>query len=119
VGSSRAADDPAADEVGLTCDALRSAADNKREEAERADALAADRGRLLEMSLDFHDHHGDQKCPVCSHGNLTVDWAVAARAALERDQLAAQALTAARAATKQARSAVLKVGARCRCAARI
>ena len=88
---------------------LRSAADNEREEAERADALAADRGRLLEMSLEFHDHHGDQKCPVCGHGSLTADWAVAARAALEQDQLAAQALTAARAATKQARSAVMRV----------
>ena len=106
---------PAAEEVALTCDALRSAADNEREEAERADALAADRGRLLEMSLEFHDHHGDQKCPVCGHGSLTADWAVAARAALEQDQLAAQALTAARAATKQARSAVAEGGARCRC----
>ena len=46
---------PAAEEVALTCDALRSAADNEQEEAERADALAADRGRLLEMSLEFHD----------------------------------------------------------------
>jgi ABC-type hemin transport system ATPase subunit len=100
---------PAAEEVALTCDALRSAADNEREEAERADALAADRGRLLEMSLEFRDHHGDQKCPICGHGNLTADWAVAARAALEQDQLAAQALTVARAATKQARSAVVRV----------
>jgi DNA repair exonuclease SbcCD ATPase subunit len=100
---------PSAEEVTLTCDALRSAAGNEREEAERADALAADRGRLLEMSLEFHDHHGDQKCPVCGQGNLTADWAVAARAALEQDQLAARALTAARAATKQARSAALRV----------
>lgn len=100
---------PSADEVALTCDALRSAADNEREEAERADALAADRGRILELSLEFHDHHGDQKCPVCGHGHLTADWAVAARAALEQDQLAAQALTAARAATKQARLALVRV----------
>ena len=100
---------PSPEEVTLTCDALRSAADNEQEEAERSDALAADRGRLLQISLDFHDHHGDQKCPVCGHGNLTADWAVAARAALERDQLAARALTAARAATSQARSAVLRV----------
>ena len=100
---------PAAEEVALTCDALRSAAENEHEEAKAADALAADRGRLLEMSLEFHDHHGDQKCPVCGHGNLTADWAVAARAALEQDQHAAQTLTAARAATQQARSAVTKV----------
>lgn len=100
---------PGDEEVALTCDALRSAADNEQEEAGRSDALAADRGRLLAMSLEFHDHHGDQKCPVCGHGNLTADWAVAARAALEQDQLAAQALTAARAATNQARSAVIKV----------
>ena len=100
---------PSPDEVALTCETLRSAADNEQEEAKRADALAADRGRLLQMSLGFHDHHGDQKCPVCGHGNLTADWAVAARAALERDQLAARALTGARAATNQARSAVLRV----------
>lgn len=96
-----------ADDVALKCDALRSAADSEAEEPQRSDALAADRGRLLELSLAFHEHHGDQRCPVCGQGELGGDWAVAARAALERDQLAVQALTAARAATAQARSAVL------------
>ena len=59
------------------------------------------------MGLDFHEHFGDQKCPVCGHGTLDETWAVAARAALEQDQEAAQALKAARAATAQARSAVM------------
>ena len=74
---------------------------------ERSDALAADRAQLLEMGLDFHEHFGDQKCPVCGHGTLDANWAVAARAALEQEQQAAQSLTAARAATAQARSAVM------------
>lgn len=100
---------PNAEDVALTCDALRAAADNEQEEAERADALAADRGRLLAAGLEFHEHHGDQKCPVCGHGSLTEQWAVAARAALEQDQLAVQAWTAARAATKQAELAVVRV----------
>lgn len=95
------------DDIALKCSALRSAAESERQEAERSDALAADRGQLLELGLDFHDHHGDQKCPVCGHGMLNETWAVAARAALEQDQEAAQSLKAARAATEQARSAVI------------
>jgi ABC-type lipoprotein export system ATPase subunit len=59
------------------------------------------------LGLDFHEHFGDQKCPVCGHGTLDANWAVAARAALEQEQQAAQALTAARAATDQAHSAVM------------
>jgi DNA repair exonuclease SbcCD ATPase subunit len=98
---------PDPDEMALKCVALRSAAANEKEEAERSDALAADRGKLLAMSLDFHEDHGDQKCPVCGTGTLDGNWAVAARAALEQDQEAVQALTAARAATAQARSAVM------------
>ena len=98
---------PEPEDIALKCAALRSAADSERQEAERSDALAADRAQLLEMGLDFHEHFGDQKCPVCGHGTLDANWAVAARAALEQDQEAAQALTAARAATAQARSAVM------------
>ncbi|BBY44165.1 AAA family ATPase [Mycolicibacterium celeriflavum] len=94
-------------DIALKCDALRSAAESERQEMERSDALAADRAKLLEMGLGFHEHFGDQKCPVCGHGILDESWAVAARAALEQDQEAAQALTAARAATAQARSAVM------------
>jgi len=98
---------PEPDEIALKCAALRSATENEQEESDRSDALAAARGELLEMSLDFHEHFGDQKCPVCGRGTLDATWAVAARAALEQDQEAAQALTAARAATAQARSAVM------------
>jgi DNA repair exonuclease SbcCD ATPase subunit len=98
---------PDPDDMALKCAALRSAADSQRQETERSDALAADRAELLEMGLDFHEHFGDQKCPVCGHGTLDANWAVAARAALEQEQQAAQALTAARAATAQARSAVM------------
>jgi len=100
-----AAPDPG--DVALKCAALRSAAENERQEVERSDALAADRAELLEMGLDFHEHFGDQKCPVCGRGTLDEAWAVAARAALEQDQKAAQALKGARAATAQARSAVM------------
>lgn len=98
---------PDPDDIELKCAALRSAAENERQEAECSDALAADRAHLLELGLGFHSHHGDQKCPVCGQGTLDQTWAVAARAALEQDQEAAQALKAARAATEQARSAVI------------
>lgn len=98
---------PETDDIALKCTALRSAAESERQEVERSDALAADRAQLLEMGLDFHEHFGDQKCPVCGHGTLDGKWAVAARAALEQDQEAARALTAARAEIAQARSAVV------------
>jgi ABC-type hemin transport system ATPase subunit len=98
---------PDPDDFALTCAALRSAAESEREESERSDALAAGRAKLLEMSLEFHEHFGDQNCPVCGRGRLDATWAVAARAALEQDQEAALALTAARAATAQARSAMM------------
>ena len=51
--------------------------------------------------------HGDQQCPVCGQGRLDATWAVAARAALERERAASRTLNAARAATSQARSAVI------------
>ncbi|WP_412457665.1 recombinase RecF [Mycolicibacterium celeriflavum] len=98
---------PAARDIPATCAALRSAAQSEQDEARRSDALAADRARLLEHGLTFHADHGTQPCPVCGHGTLDDDWAVAARAALEQEQSAAQSLTAARAATRQARTALL------------
>jgi ABC-type branched-subunit amino acid transport system ATPase component len=98
---------PTAEESEPRCAALRSAARAEQQEVQRADALAADRARLLESSLEFHEQHGTQRCPVCGQGTLDGDWAVAARAALERDQSAARDLTAARAEAQQARSAVV------------
>jgi DNA repair exonuclease SbcCD ATPase subunit len=98
---------PTADELEPKCAALRSAAGNEREETQRSDALAADRAELLGMGLTFHEGHGDQLCPVCGQGILDTNWVVATRAALEQDQSAAQDLTAARAATQQARSALV------------
>ncbi len=100
---------PTDEEIRDKCAALRSAAENERDEERRSDAVAADRARLLEQGLGFHSDHGDQPCPVCGQGTLDGNWAVAARAALEQDQSAAQDLTAARAATQQARSAVLNL----------
>lgn len=98
---------PAGEQLEHHCAALRSAAAKERAETARADALVADRARLLEQGLQFRNRHGVQPCPVCTHGTLDENWAMAARAALERDQSAARNLTAARAATRQARSAVV------------
>jgi energy-coupling factor transporter ATP-binding protein EcfA2 len=98
---------PGVEEAESKCTALRSAALAAQQEARRVDALAADRAQLLESSLDFHDQHGDQRCPICGHGTLDEGWALAARAALERDQSALRDLTAARAESEQARSAVV------------
>lgn len=98
---------PSAEEAEPKCAALRSAAQAEQTEVRRVDALAADRAQLLESSLEFHDEHGDQPCPVCGQGTLDEGWALAARAALERDQSALRDLTAARAETQQARSTVV------------
>lgn len=98
---------PTAEDAELKLAVLRSAAQAERQEALRADTVAADRARLLESSLEFHEHHGDQSCPVCGQGSLDENWAVAARAALERAESAARDLTAARAESRQARSAVV------------
>ena len=98
---------PTADEAEPKCAVLRSAAQAEQQEVRRADTLAADRARLLESSLEFHEQHGDQSCPVCGQGTLDENWAVAARAALERAESAARDLTAARAESRQARSAVV------------
>jgi ABC-type hemin transport system ATPase subunit len=98
---------PTLEEARLKCSVLRSAAQEEREEAQRTDMLAADRARLLESSLEFHDQHGDLRCPVCGQGTLDEHWVVAARAALERAESAARDLTAARAESQQARSAVV------------
>ncbi|EHB56117.1 SMC domain protein [Mycolicibacterium rhodesiae JS60] len=100
---------PTADEVRDKCVAMRSAAKSEREEIKRSDVLAADRSRLLEMSLAFHENHGDQQCPVCSKGTLNEEWAVAARAALEQDQTTATNLAAARSATQHARSTLVEI----------
>ena len=100
---------PTSDEVDDKCTALRQAAQSEHDEMQRSDALAADRSKLLEHGLTFHEQHGTQQCPVCGRGTLDDNWAVAARAALEQEQSAAQALTAARAATQQARSALVAV----------
>jgi energy-coupling factor transporter ATP-binding protein EcfA2 len=97
---------PSAEEAEPKSLALRSAAHAEQREVQHVDALAADRAQLLESSLEFHDHHGDQRCPVCGQGTIDENWALAARAALERDQSALRDLTAARAETQQARSAV-------------
>lgn len=97
---------PAAEEVDEKLTALREAASSERNEARNSDALVSDRAKLLEQGLEFHEQHGDQQCPVCGEGSLDASWAVAARAALERELAATSALNAARAATAQARSAV-------------
>ncbi|AKS35851.1 AAA family ATPase [Mycolicibacterium goodii] len=100
---------PTDDEVTAACEALRAAADAELREVEHADALAADRGRVLSMGLEFHAAHGDQKCPVCGQGDLTAEWAAAARTVLEQDQRSVKTLTEARRATAEARARVLNL----------
>jgi ABC-type hemin transport system ATPase subunit len=100
---------PSQEEAGQKLTALREVAASEREEARNSDVLATDRAQLLAQGLEFHEQHGDQQCPVCGQGSLDSRWAVAARAALERELSAAQALTAARAATAQARAAVVNL----------
>lgn len=89
------------------CAALREAAGAESQETQRSNAIAADRSRLLELSLAFHDQHGASPCPVCNLGTLDDNWAQQARRALDDEQAAAQSLMDARAETRQARAALL------------
>lgn len=100
---------PPNEDVESACTALLSATRAEQRELERADALAVDRAVLLERGLEFHEQHGEQSCPVCGQGTLNDQWAVAARAALQRDQDAVRDLTAARAEAQRARNAVVAI----------
>jgi DNA repair exonuclease SbcCD ATPase subunit len=99
---------PSADEAEQKLKALREAATSEAEEARNSDALADARTQLLEEGLEFHEEHGDQQCPVCGQGSLNERWAVAARAALEREHSASRTLNAARAATRSAVVALIR-----------
>ena len=94
---------PGADEVEQVCAALRSAAGARVDAQGAADALAADRVQLLETSLEFHNRHGTQPCPVCAEGTLDDAWVARARAALAGEQDAASALRMARSGAHRAR----------------
>ncbi len=97
---------PDRDQVEQACAALRSAA-SAQDDAERtADALSADRVQFLETSLEFHDRHGTQPCPVCATGTLDDDWVALARTALAAEQEAGRALRVARSAAHRARHAL-------------
>ena len=97
---------PAAQDVADACAELRAALAVERDVVRDSDALAVDRGRLLETGLEFHDRHGTQSCPVCGQGTLDEDWAQRARAALQQEQAAVRALGEARSAVRRARNVV-------------
>lgn len=94
---------PAVDDVEQACAALRTAAAEQVKAERSADALASDRVQFLETSLEFHDRHGTQPCPVCAQGSLDDEWVVRARAALADELGAAGALRTARSAAHRAR----------------
>ncbi len=94
---------PEVDEVGEACAALRSFASEQADAERTADALAADRVQFLETSLEFHDRHGTQPCPVCAQSTLDDAWVERARAALATENEAASSLRVARSATHRAR----------------
>jgi hypothetical protein len=93
--------------VQNACAALRSAAAAQIEAESTADALSADRVQFLETSLEFHDRHGTQPCPVCANGTLDDEWVTRARAALAAEQDSASALRVARSGAHRARQALI------------
>jgi hypothetical protein len=97
---------PDCDEVEQACAALRSAAAAQDDAERTADALSGDRVQFLETSLEFHDRHGTQPCPVCATGTLDDEWVARARAALAAEQDAARALRVARSGAHRARQAL-------------
>ena len=111
--SGRSADDARGRGRTLTCDALR-AAGRRAGRGPNSDALAVDRGRLLETGLEFHDDHGTQTCPVCWARHPDEDWAVAARAALQQEQVPCAGVDGRPAPRlRQARSAVVNSSTTC------
>jgi len=100
---------PDSEEVEQACAGLRTAVATEAAESQGADALAADRSRLLELGLSFHEHHGDVQCPVCGEGSLNADWVSQARLALEHERGAAATLAEAREAVRQARSTLVAI----------
>jgi hypothetical protein len=102
----RALTTPDLDEVKRACAALRAAATEQASAERVADALSADRTQFLETSLEFHDRHGTQPCPVCAEGTLDEQWVVRARAALTAEKDAASALRVARSGAHRARQAL-------------
>lgn len=98
---------PGTDEVGRACAALRSAAGTRTDAERTVDGLAADRVQFLETSLEFHDRHGTQPCPVCAEGILDDAWVSRARAALAAERDAAGDLRAARSGAHRARQTVV------------
>jgi len=98
-----AASVPDAADLERACAALRSAVDGQAAAARVADALSADRIQFLETSLEFHDRHGTQPCPVCAATALDDEWVVRARAALAGERDAASALRTARSTAHRAR----------------
>ena len=101
-----AASAPGVDDVEAACAALRSAAAAQVEAERVADALPADRIQFLETSLEFHDRHGTQPCPVCAASALDDEWVGRARTALAAEKDAASALRVARSAAHRARQAL-------------
>jgi hypothetical protein len=97
---------PDVDQVEQACAALRSAAIAQADAELTAGALSADRVQFLETSLEFHDRHGTQPCPVCAEGTLDGEWVARARAALAAEQDAASALRVARSRAHRARQAL-------------
>lgn len=98
---------PDVGEIQNACAALRSAAAAQVEAESAADALSADRIQFLETSLEFHDRHDTQPCPVCATGTLDDEWVTRARAALAAERDAASALRVARSGAHRARQALI------------
>ena len=61
------------------CDALRRAQDASDTAARSDSGRALARTDLIAAALRFHDHHGDQPCPVCGDGALDASWREEAR----------------------------------------
>ncbi|MCW2553486.1 MAG: RecF/RecN/SMC N-terminal protein [Mycobacterium sp.] len=93
--------------VQNACAALRFAAAAQADAERTADVLSADRVQFLETSLEFHDRHGRQPCPVCATGTLDDEWVTRARAALAEEHDSASALRVARSGAHRARQALI------------
>lgn len=86
---------------------LREAVTGIEEQTGQVEVHAADRTRLLEEALSFHEEHGGGECPVCGTGRLDDGWATRARAQVNESRRASAALVAARGSLSRARAAVI------------
>lgn len=98
---------PTIDDVESAATALSEAVGRLSSAGDAAATGLEIRAALLRDALEFHQHAGDQACPVCTKGWLTADWAARTRESLDADDVGLAELRAAKTSLRAARQRAL------------